>query len=117
MNKSLANILFTAFIFILFTAAAFEALTFSRLAQFFPLYISIAGSVLALIYLIKIIIAHIKETSPEERYEQLQILKPFRYIEWVLAYLLLMYVYGMFIASTVFLFVFLICESNITILL
>lgn len=116
MNKSLANIIFTAFIFILFTAAALESLTFSRLAQFFPLYISIAGSVLSLIYLIKIIIEHVKQSSPEERHEQLQILKPLRYIGWILGYLLLIYVFGMLIATAVFLFVFLILESKMKVL-
>lgn len=116
MNKSLANIIFTGFIFALFTLAALEALTFSRLAQFFPLYISVAGSILSLLYLIKVIKEHIKITSPEERYEQIAILKPLRYIAWIIGYLLMIYVFGILIATAVFLFVFLILESKLKVL-
>lgn len=116
MNKSIANIIFTAFIFILFTYATIEALTFSRLAQFFPLYISGAGAVLSFLFLIKVIIDHIKNADPEERAERILILKPLKYIGWILAYLLLIYVFGMLIATTVFLFVFLIFESKMKVL-
>lgn len=116
MNKNIANIFFTAFIFALFALAALEALTFSRLAQFFPLYISGAGAILSLIYLIKIIIEHIKGTSPEDRHEQLEILKPLRYIAWIIGYLLMIYVFGMLIATAVFLFIFLIAESKMKVL-
>lgn len=49
MNKDVLNLSFSAFLFLLFTLAMVEALTFSKLAQFFPLYISIAGSALTLI--------------------------------------------------------------------
>lgn len=116
MNKNIANIIFTTFIFILFTAAAIDALTFSRLAQFFPLYISAAGAILSFIYLIKIIIEHIKHTSPDDRNERLLIVKPLKYIAWIIGYLMLIYIVGMLIATGIFLFIFLILESKMKVL-
>lgn len=116
MNKALANILFTGFIFLLFTFAWVEAMTFSRLAQFFPLYISIAGSILSLVYLIKTIIDYRKETSSEERKEHVLILMPFRYIGWVIGYLIMMYIFGFLISTSVFLLVFLIFESKMKVI-
>lgn len=116
MNKALANILFTAFIFLLFTFAWVEATTFSRLAQFFPLYISIAGSIVSLVYLIKTIIDYRKETTAEERHEHVLILLPFRYIGWVIGYLIMMYIFGFLISTSIFLFVFLIFESKMKII-
>lgn len=116
MNKALANILFTGFIFLLFTFAWVEAMTFSRLAQFFPLYISMAGSILSLAYLIKTIIDYRKETSSEERKEHVLILMPFRYIGWVIGYLIMMYIFGFLISTSVFLLVFLIFESKMKVI-
>lgn len=115
MSKSIANIIFTLFIFLLFTFAAIESLTFSRLAQFFPLYISIAGSAVSLIYLIKIIIDYRKENS-EEGNEAILIIKPIRYIGWIIGYLLMIYVFGMILATGIFLFIFLIYESRMKVL-
>ncbi|WP_462420280.1 tripartite tricarboxylate transporter TctB family protein [Salinicoccus sp. Marseille-QA3877] len=116
MNKALANILFTGFIFLLFTVAWVEATTFSRLAQFFPLYISMAGSILSLVYLIKTIIDYRKETTAEERGEHVLILMPFRYIGWVIGYLIMMYIFGFLISTSIFLFVFLIFESKMKVI-
>ena len=67
-------------------------------------------------YLLKTLIDYRKETSAEERAEYIQILKPLRYIAWVLAYLLLIYVFGFIIATAVFLFVFLIYESRMKVM-
>lgn len=116
MNKALANILFTGFIFLLFTFAWVEATTFSRLAQFFPLYISMAGSIISFVYLIKTIIDYGKETTAEERQEHVLIMMPFRYIGWVVGYLVMMYIFGFLISTSIFLFVFLMFESKMKVI-
>lgn len=116
MNKALGNILFTGLMFLLFTFAWIEALTFTRLAQFFPLYISLAGSTLSLVYFLKTLVEYKKETTAEERAEHILILRPLRYIAWVIGYLLLIYVFGFLISTAVFLFVFLIYESRMKVM-
>jgi len=116
MSKDIANIIFSAFLFLLFTLAMVEALTFSQLAQFFPLYISIAGSALSLIYLITQLITFYKQKAAQGEQIKLPILKPLRYIGWVLGYLLLIYIGGLLLATAIFLFIFLIFESKMTFL-
>lgn len=116
MSKDILNLTFSAFLFILFTFAMLEALTFSKLAQFFPLYISIAGSVLTLIYLITQLIDLYKQKTADGQKVEIPILKPLRYIGWILGYLLLIYIAGMLIATALFLLVFLKVESNLTLL-
>jgi len=116
MKKDTLNLLFSTFLFLMFTLAIFEALTFSRLAQFFPLYISIAGSVLTLIYLIKQLFELYKQKEKEGEATKLPILKPLRYIAWIIGYLLLIYIGGLMLATAIFLMVFLIFESKMTFL-
>lgn len=116
MSKDILNLTFSAFLFILFTLSMIEALTFSKLAQFFPLYISIAGSVLTLIYLITQLIDLYKQKTADGQKVEIPILKPLRYIGWILGYLLLIYIAGMLIATALFLLVFLKVESNLTLL-
>lgn len=63
MNKDILNIIFTLFLCIVFGSAAILALGFSRLAQFFPLYVSVAGTILSIIYLIVLLI-HYNKIAP-----------------------------------------------------
>ncbi|WP_353625755.1 tripartite tricarboxylate transporter TctB family protein [Bacillus sp. JCM 19041] len=89
-----------------------SALEFSRLAQFFPLYVSVAGTGFCGIYLILLIVRYKRESRAEE--ERLSFLKPLSYIGWIVGYIGLIYIAGMLIATTVFLFAFLLLESNMT---
>lgn len=114
MNKDVLNLSFSAFLFLLFTLAMVEALTFSKLAQFFPLYISIAGSALTLIYLITELIAFYKRKARGGEQIKFSLLHPLRYIGWVLIYLALIYTGGLLLATALFLAVFLIVESKLT---
>ncbi|MBR3120291.1 MULTISPECIES: hypothetical protein [Oceanobacillus] len=112
MNKDYLNLIFSGFLFILFTLAIIEALTFSKLAQFFPLYISIAGSVLTLIYLITEVYKLYKQKVKEGEQIKISLLAPLRYIGWILGYLVLIYIGGLMLATAIFLILFLILESR-----
>lgn len=110
MNKELLNIFFTAFLVFVFAYAAVDALTFSRLAQFFPLYISSAGALLTSIYLVFTIIQYKKSKG----YTPFSFRKPLRYIAWFLGFLLTIYVFGLMISTILFLSLFLIIESKMS---
>lgn len=107
MNKDILNIIFTLFLCIVFGSAAILALGFSRLAQFFPLYVSVAGTILSIIYLIVLLIHYNKNRTEHER---ISFIKPLRYIGWIVGYIGVIYVFGMFIATSLFILSF--CSSN-----
>lgn len=111
MKKETLELLFTAFLFLLFSVAMFDAMTFSKLARFFPLYISVAGTVLSLIYLIRQIVTIIRNKGITGS-DIISFSRPLRYIGWILAYLLLIYIAGLLPATSIFLFSFLILESG-----
>ena len=115
MKKETMELLFTTFLFILFTIAMFDAMTFSKLARFFPLYISVAGTALSLIYLIRQIVTIIRNKGITGT-EVFSFARPLRYIGWILAYLLLIYITGLLPATAIFLFSFLILESGMTLI-
>ncbi|WP_059103066.1 hypothetical protein [Shouchella shacheensis] len=115
MNKDILNVLFTGFLFVLFSLAALSALEFSRLAQFFPLYVSVAGAAFSGIYFVMQLICYLR-IRDEEGKNFFFFGKPFRYIAWFLGYLVLIYLSGLLVATTVFLFTFLILESKVTFL-
>ncbi|MYL29919.1 hypothetical protein GLW03_08830 [Halobacillus halophilus] len=110
MNKQTLNIIFTFCIFAAFVWAAVTALTFSRLAQFFPLYVSIAGSVVSGIYLITEIMKLIKRKNDASH--PVMILKPLIYTGWVVGYVFSIFLFGLFIASAAYLIAFLLIESK-----
>ncbi|GAF21925.1 MULTISPECIES: tripartite tricarboxylate transporter TctB family protein [Shouchella] len=109
MNKDILNIIFTLFLCIVFGSAAILALGFSRLAQFFPLYVSVAGTILSIIYLIVLLIHYNKNRTEHER---ISFIKPLRYIGWIVGYIGVIYVFGMFIATSLFILSFLLIETT-----
>ncbi|MBU8596124.1 hypothetical protein CHH78_06370 [Shouchella clausii] len=111
MTKDLLNIGFTSFLMLVFGFAVFGALQFSRLAQFFPLYVSVAGTVCTAIYLVVLIIRYRKENAPSSRVA-VSIVRPLRYIAWLLGYIAFIYLVGMLIATSLFLVAFLMVESK-----
>ncbi|WP_252311130.1 tripartite tricarboxylate transporter TctB family protein [Sinobaca sp. H24] len=113
MTKQTLNVIFTFGIFMVFVWAAFTALTFSRLAQFFPLYVSIAGSILSGIYLIKEIIK-IRKQKKQGSHPKVLIIKPLIYTGWIMGYVITISLVGLFIASTIYLISFLLIESKFT---
>ncbi|WP_194165518.1 tripartite tricarboxylate transporter TctB family protein [Oceanobacillus sp. CFH 90083] len=112
MNKDYLNLIFSGFLFILFTLAWIEALTFSKLGQFFPLYISIAGSILTFIYLLNQLLIIYKQKKREGNEIKIPLWQPLKYIGWILGYLLLIYIGGLMAATAIFLILFLIFESK-----
>lgn len=114
MNKEYLNLIFSGFLFIAFTFSTIESLTFSKLAQFFPLYISIAGSVLTFIYLITQIYTVYKQKGENGEQFNIPLLKPLRYIGWVIGYLIFIYIGGLMFATAIFLALFLTIESRMS---
>ncbi|WP_424475251.1 hypothetical protein [Oceanobacillus kimchii] len=114
MNKEYLNLIFSGFLFITFTFAIIESITFSKLAQFFPLYISIAGSALTFIYLISQIYIVYKQKVENVKQFNISLLKPLRYIGWVIGYLILIYIGGLMLATAIFLALFLTIESRMS---
>ncbi|WP_080875365.1 hypothetical protein [Oceanobacillus timonensis] len=112
MNRDYLNLIFSGFLFLLFTLTLIEALTFSQLAQFFPLYISIAGAILTFIYFITQVLTIYKQKKEEGNVTIIPLLQPLKYIGWIVGYLLLVFLTGLLLATTIFLFIFLIFESK-----
>ncbi|GGF28158.1 hypothetical protein GCM10010954_29070 [Halobacillus andaensis] len=113
MNKQTLNVIFTFCIFIVFVWAAVTALTFSRLAQFFPLYVSIAGSIVSGIYLVKEVIK-IRKQKDQGSHPKVLIIKPIIYTGWIVGYVITISLLGLLIASTIYLIAFLLIESKFT---
>jgi hypothetical protein len=115
MNKLVGSTIFTFCLFLLFAGLALEAATFSRLAKFFPLYITIAGAILCFIYTIVQIRTIIKEEGLPEVLKKLQFKTPLKYLGWLLGYVVLVYIVGLLVATGIFLATFLFFESKFTI--
>ncbi|MCP3028744.1 tripartite tricarboxylate transporter TctB family protein [Halobacillus sp. A5] len=113
MTKQTLNLIFTFCIFIVFVWAAVTALTFSRLAQFFPLYVSIAGSIVSGIYLVKEVVKIMKQKD-QGSHPKVLIVKPIIYTGWIVGYVITISLFGLFIASTIYLIAFLLIESKFT---
>ncbi|MGV2619811.1 UNVERIFIED_CONTAM: tripartite tricarboxylate transporter TctB family protein [Halobacillus marinus] len=113
MDKQKLNIAFTIFLFALFTWAAITALSFSRLAQFFPIYVSTAGSIVTGLYLCSEIIKYVKQK--DKKHQKVLIVQPLIYLAWIVGYVIMIYIIGVLAASAVFLMTFLVKESRFTI--
>ncbi|PPA69121.1 tripartite tricarboxylate transporter TctB family protein [Jeotgalibacillus proteolyticus] len=111
MTKQTLNVIFTTCLFITFTWAAVSALAFSRLAQFFPLYVSIIGSIVSGIYLATEIFKLVKQKEKVEQ-SRVLILKPLIYTCWVAGYIGIIYLAGLFLATAIYLVAFLLIESK-----
>ncbi|MDV2686123.1 tripartite tricarboxylate transporter TctB family protein [Alkalihalophilus lindianensis] len=116
MSRLLASTLFSFFLFVFFALFALEASTFSRLAQFFPYYISIAGAVLSFIYTTIQIRELVKNKKVQEELATLNMKRPLKYLAWLIGYVVLIYVLGIIVASILFLASFLYIESKFTVL-
>lgn len=124
MSKRIFSLVFTLFLFVIFTWAAIEANNFSDLASFFPLFTAIIAANLALVSSIiqAINIYRVKkgtltESEQEEEAVELQSEEAslgtiFYYVGWVAGYVLIIYLFGLLIATAVFLIAFFIIESR-----
>ena len=116
MSRLVGSIIFTFFLFLLFTGLALEAMTFSRLAKFFPLYITLAGAILSFIYTFVQIRTLVKKEGLPEELKKLKFKRPFIYLAWLLGYVGLIYIVGFLLATALFLGAFLYFESKFTII-
>ncbi len=102
----------------LFSWASWEAMGFSQLARFFPLYVSIAAIILSVIQLIiEVRLGIIKQSSDAEidgREATLvkRLPETIKYLGWFFGYFVLIYLIGIMAATVVFLFSFLLLEAK-----
>ncbi|MFB5662272.1 tripartite tricarboxylate transporter TctB family protein [Alteribacillus sp. HJP-4] len=113
MDKKFASILFSAFLMIVFIYTAWTANEFTRLAKYFPFYISIIGALFCFLYTLIQIKNWRKAKKQEGDREVLRWRRPLIYTCWLLGYVLLIYIAGLMAATAVFLGAFLYYESKI----
>lgn len=110
MIRKVYSIVFVIFLILLFSVAAYEALSFQRLASYFPLYISLIGAGLS-IYVLYFETRNLKHDS-ERQIEPSSTMSYFSYIAWMLFFVACIYLVGLPIASGIFLLLFLRYEAH-----
>ena len=124
------RIAFDVFVLSLFAYAAYQALGFSRLARYMPLYVSVAGigltSLLLVLDSVRLLRAprppageagaleHYHEAPLPREAETAQMKRVALYLGWMLAYIGLIRVIGLPTASAVFLAAFLRFDARMT---
>ncbi|MET3699861.1 tripartite tricarboxylate transporter TctB family protein [Bacillus oleivorans] len=110
------SLIFSVFLFLLFSYGALESSSFSKLAKFFPLYIAIAGVVLTLILVIVNIVKVVKEKEKKADQSGDQTGEKegsnLKYMLWIIGYVFLIWLIGFLAATTLFLILFLHIESK-----
>lgn len=124
MGTRIFSLVFTLFLFVVFTLAAIEANNFTNLASFFPLFTAIIAANLALIssiiqginiYKLKkgiINESDAKDNAIELESENASLGLIFYYVGWVVGYVLIIYLLGLIIATIIFLVLFFTIESK-----
>jgi flagellar biosynthesis protein FliP len=108
------SLIFSCFLFVLFSGAAWQAYHFVELARFFPFYISIVAAIVSLGEML-LIIRKIKkrkgeaENSLEDSKQSGSVVK---YMIWIVAYIVIIIVLGFLPATVLFLFAFLYFETK-----
>lgn len=112
MNKQLGSIIFSFVLLIVFILMAIEATSFAKLAKFFPLYIAIGAIVITSISILLQLKGYRKDRVQEERASKEENLATFKYILWILGFVVAIYVLGFVIATVIFLIAFQLLESK-----
>lgn len=110
-NQMKISLVFSILLLFIFCWTAYEALQFAELARYFPLYVSVLGITLVVIELISSIVKNIKNPGNKTEFHP-QLKEAFKYILWIVSFLLLIYIVGFKIATAIFLLSFLILESK-----
>lgn len=105
MKKNVAQLIFTILMLLLFMYTAFEAISFKKQASYFPLYISLLGILGMLIEIIRQLIVMRKESDNELLHPNFKAV--IKYTIILVAYVVLVYVFGLIIATAGFLVLFL----------
>lgn len=110
-NQAKISLIFSFLLLMIFCWTTYEALQFAELARYFPLYVSVVGIILVLIELISSILKNKKlQNDKTEFHPQLQ--RAFKYILWIVSFLLVIFIAGFKIATVIFLLTFLTLESG-----
>ncbi|TCT21709.1 tripartite tricarboxylate transporter TctB family protein [Melghiribacillus thermohalophilus] len=117
MAKAKYSIYFSIFLLVIFTYAVIDALTFAKLARFFPLYIAAIAVFFALMDLILNIYRYLKLRKSEQREQEDQedteeFTGTVRYMIWIIGYVTGIYILGFMITTTLFLVLFLLFETK-----
>lgn len=110
MSKRLANIIFPFLMLALFSYTAWGATSFKSKASYFPLYISILGIICMIIELIRQFILLRKETSDEPLHPN--IVAVLQYTCILVLYVILVYIFGLILATIAYIFAFLLFISK-----
>jgi hypothetical protein len=112
MSKDKLSLIFSSAIFLVFSWMAWEAHSFKELARFFPQYIAIGAAILSLIDIflkIRKLLKDKQENAP--LHENLAAVV--KYILWIISYLIMIYLVGLVLATSIFLAVFLMVEAKL----
>ncbi|ARK29763.1 tripartite tricarboxylate transporter TctB family protein [Halalkalibacter krulwichiae] len=114
LTRSKINVIFLGFMLVVFIWAFIEARQFAEAARFFPLYISAVGIILLSLELAITFIRLKKQATPDGTLFHPNLKLALKYMGWVGAFLLCIYIIGFKVASALFLLTFLKIESNFT---
>ena len=100
---------FSIFVLVLFVAAGIAGLGFQRLAMYYPVAVSMLGTLLSL----NLVILQVRRfRAPAEDQELLPLRKAFYYLAWFVGYILLIALAGLMVATAVYLGVFLYVQAR-----
>jgi hypothetical protein len=111
MSKEKLSIIFSILVFAIFGLAALEAQNFRELARFFPFYIAIMGAIVVLADLIVQLRRRSKSKKPEKALHE-NLPAALKYLLIIIGYLVLIYIFGIFIGTAIYLFCFLYFETK-----
>lgn len=116
INKEKVGVIFSLLVFGMFCWAAVEAQNFRELARFFPFYIAVIGALLTFIDLVIRVIKMVrnKEKVAAPLHENLP--AALKYLLIIISFLVLIYIFGIFIGTAIYLFAFLYFETKLGLL-
>lgn len=112
MAKAKYSIYFSLFLTVIFTLAVIDAMTFAKLARFFPLYIAIIAVFFSLLDLIFNIRNYINLKKVKQKEDEEEVDGVGKYILWIVGYIVGIYLLGFIIATLIFLIIFLFFETK-----
>lgn len=111
MNKAIAQLSFTILMFIFFIYTAIEATSFKKLAKNFPLFISILAITILLIEIVRQVVK-LKENMQNGEVLHPNMAGVIKYTLILTLYIVMVYIIGIILASTIFVFLFLYFIAN-----
>ncbi|WP_018922888.1 tripartite tricarboxylate transporter TctB family protein [Salsuginibacillus kocurii] len=112
MKKSHTSIAFNIVFLMIFVWMIIEALNFQEQARYFPFYVGLLACLLMIITIFKEI-KDAKKKGPETEKFHNHLGRVIRYAGWLLFFVILIYIFGLIPAITIYLLLFLLLEAEI----